>query len=173
VFLTLFIFLFSFLRFCYKNIELITYIPSLAHNPPPPSSKFFATSHQPTSLVTKEHQGHRSPRWPRRWRRWCEHRPATQHRRFGRGRRPHTAQDMQEVDAPRAGGAEHGWRAGGELESLVLVAFEQRWWAGTRRHFQRYCWQCWEDGPGCPSRGRSVLLEYVFLLSSVSLRTRV
>jgi hypothetical protein len=35
VFLTLFIFLFLFLRFYYNNIELIAYLPSLAHNPPP------------------------------------------------------------------------------------------------------------------------------------------
>jgi len=160
-------FLFLFLRFCYKNIELIAWIPSLAHNPPPPSkiSKIPATSHQPT-LVAQEHQGHKSPHPldPPDGRGGGCDRPATQHRRFDRGRKPHAGQGMQEVDAPRAGGAEHGWYAGGELGSLVLVAFEKRRWAGTRRHFQRYCWQCLEDGPGYPNRGRSVLSEYVFAL---------
>jgi len=42
-------------------MELIAYIPSLAHNPPPPS-KISATSHQRTSLVAQEHQGHKLPR---------------------------------------------------------------------------------------------------------------
>jgi len=113
-----------------KNIELIAYIPSLAHNPPPLRN----FCHLPSTYVVSRSGASKpqitSPtgltRWPRRWRCWCEHRPATQHRRFGRGGRPHAAQDMQEVDAPRTGGTEHGWRAGGELKSLVLVAFEQQ-----------------------------------------------
>ena len=42
------------------NIELIAYIPSLAHNPPL-LSKISATSQQPTSLVAQEYQGHNRP----------------------------------------------------------------------------------------------------------------
>jgi hypothetical protein len=60
VFLTLFI---LFLRFCCKNIQLNAYTPSLAHNPPLPC-KISVISHQPTSLVAQEHQGHKSARPP-------------------------------------------------------------------------------------------------------------